>query len=44
MSRQELPTNDGWSDVAYELGANAEDNAYLSILLVGGIVTTLASK
>jgi hypothetical protein len=30
---EKLPKNDGWTDVAYELGERSEDNARLSALL-----------
>jgi len=30
---KKLPSNDGWHDVAYELGNNAEDNARISSIL-----------
>jgi hypothetical protein len=33
MPRKELPKNDGWKDVAYEVGANAEDNKRIGAIL-----------
>ena len=33
MAIKELPKNDGWTDVAYDLGDNAEDNARISRIL-----------
>jgi hypothetical protein len=33
MPRPELPTNDGWKDVAYDLGDSAEDNERVGAIL-----------
>lgn len=33
MAIKPLPTNDGWADVAYDLGPSAEDNARVSRVL-----------
>jgi hypothetical protein len=33
MGRRTLPKNDGWIDVAYEVGTNPDDNARISALL-----------
>jgi hypothetical protein len=33
MAIKELPKNDGWTDVAYDLGVDAEDNARISRIL-----------
>jgi hypothetical protein len=33
MTIEELPKNDGWTDVDYDLGSNLEDNARISKIL-----------
>ncbi len=33
MPRKELPTNDGWKDVAYDLGSSTEDNERIGAIL-----------
>jgi hypothetical protein len=33
VSRRELPTNDGWKDVAYDLGSSREDNERIGATL-----------
>jgi hypothetical protein len=33
MPWSELPTNEGWKDVAYELGHSPEDNAWMGAIL-----------
>ncbi|MBV9945910.1 MAG: hypothetical protein JOZ69_03585 [Myxococcales bacterium] len=33
MARPELPTNDGWKDIAYELGDSPEDNERIGAIL-----------
>jgi hypothetical protein len=33
MAIKDLPKNDGWTDVAYDLGADAEDSARISRIL-----------
>lgn len=33
MAHEKLPRNDGWTDIAYELGSDPEDNARISKVL-----------